>query len=109
MSTVLCYISYSHTAPSAIATGPASQTASSVIESVAGVTDWDFLCTEEEARGSSGHEGPGRDEGEEGERQRIVGKRPSLDDFDGEIAVFQVSIIYIHVHVKVCCVCICKF
>ena len=41
---------------------------------VTGVSDWDFLCP-------SGME-PGPDED--------ISKRPSLDEFDAELAVFQV-------------------
>jgi len=41
-----------------------------------GVSDWDFLRP------------PGMDPSED---EESLGKRPSLDDFDGEIAVFQVS------------------
>ena len=42
---------------------------------VMGVSDWDFLCP-------SGME-PRPDED--------ISKRPSLDEFDGELAIFQVS------------------
>ena len=50
---------------------------------VMGVSDWDFLCPPEEMDKSDGEEDDS--------------KRPSLDDFDGEIAVFQVSE-WSHVH-----------
>ena len=43
---------------------------------VMGVSDWDFLRP------------PGMEPSED---EESLGKRPSLDDFDGEIAVFQVS------------------
>ena len=45
---------------------------------VMGVSDWDFLCPPSEMRGVSGDE------------EEDTSHRPSLDDFDGEIAVFQV-------------------
>ena len=44
---------------------------------VMGVSDWEFLAPE---RGGAEESDP-------------VAKRPSLDDFDGEIAIFQVSIL----------------
>jgi hypothetical protein len=70
---------------------------------VMGVSDWDFLRPPPpvadpsttptgggEAEGGLGGEGGGeRDAGKE-EREEDTTKRPSLDDFDGEIAVFQV-------------------
>ena len=67
---------------------------------VMGVSDWDFLCPPPPAAdpsttptGGGESEGGGgggeRDTGKE-EREEDSTKRPSLDDFDGEIAVFQV-------------------
>ena len=54
---------------------------------VMGVSDWDFLCPATTTAPTEG--------GEKGQRSEVEGedttKRPSLDDFDGEIAVFQVS------------------
>lgn len=44
---------------------------------VMGVSDWDFLCPVESV--------------ERPDEEEDTSKRPSLDDFDGEIAVFQVS------------------
>ena len=72
--------------------GPPSQTASSVMESVTnGINDWYFLRTEEDLpKVSSGVE-KSRTRLKEEEKQATVGKRPSLEDFDGEIAVFQVQ------------------
>lgn len=55
---------------------------------VMGVSDWDFLCP------------PGMEPGPDED----ISKRPSLDEFDGELALFQV---YIHVHTYMtflCCV-----
>ena len=51
------------------------------LHQVMGVSDWDFLCP------------PGMEPGPDED----ITKRPSLDEFDGELAVFQVSI-----HVYTC-------
>ena len=64
---------------------------------VMGVSDWDFLRPPPPVadpsttpKGGGEAEGGGeRDAGKE-EREEDTTKRPSLDDFDGEIAVFQV-------------------
>ena len=48
---------------------------------VMGVSDWEFLCPVA-WRDSPAHQSSGEAES---------GKRPSLDDFDGELAVFQVG------------------
>ena len=64
---------------------------------VMGVSDWDFLrppppVTDPSTMPTGGGESEGggeRDAGKE-EREEDTTKRPSLDDFDGEIAVFQV-------------------
>ena len=60
------------------------------------MSDWDFLCPPpppatvgEEAK-QEGREEREVGEGQQGEREEDTIKRPSLDDFDGEIAVFQV-------------------
>ena len=62
------------------------------MESVAGITDWNFLRTgdeEEEESSRTAISGQERARSRLGEG-RAVSKRPSLEDFDGEIAVFQV-------------------
>lgn len=46
------------------------------LHQVIGVSDWDFLCP------------PGMEPGPDED----VSKRPSLDEFDGELAVFQVHV-----------------
>ena len=65
---------------------------------VMGVSDWDFLrppppvadpSTTPTGGREAGGGGEERDVGKE-EREEDSTKRPSLDDFDGEIAVFQV-------------------
>ena len=69
------------------------------------MSDWDFLCPPHPpppATGGEEVELEGREErGEAGERQQGEGeegtiRRPSLDDFDGEIAVFQVGSFAVH-------------
>ena len=89
--TVIVFAFYSHSTPPSNAIGPPSQTASSVMESVAGVTDWNFLRTgeeeEEETRTTAMGQERARSRLGEG---RTISKRPTLEDFDGEIAVFQV-------------------
>lgn len=100
---------YSHSTPPSNAIGPSSQTASSVMESVAGVTDWNFLRTggeEEEETSRTTMMGQERARSRLGDG-RAVGRRPTLEDFDGEIAVFQVqknsyTILYRHHFLKSC-------
>ena len=47
------------------------------LNQVTGVSDWDFLCP------------PGMESGPDED----ISKRPSLDEFDGELAIFQVNIL----------------
>lgn len=66
---------------------------------VMGVSDWDFLrpppppVTDASTTPTGDREAEGEEEREagKGEREEDTTKRPSLDDFDGEIAVFQVN------------------
>ena len=73
---------------------------------VMGVSDWDFLCPPPPPPAATGPGGEGEREGTEaegreereaagegqgGEKEDDTTRRPSLDDFDGEIAVFQVK------------------
>ena len=57
---------------------------------VMGVSDWDFLCPATSTTPTEDGEGREKRSEVEGEAEDTT-KRPSLDDFDGEIAVFQVS------------------
>ena len=68
---ILCP-AHSHTSHSQLITPAPEQS----LLGVMGVSDWDFLCPAEEAGTLDSDED--------------TSKRPSLDDFDGEIAVFQV-------------------
>ena len=52
------------------------------LHQVIGVSDWDFLCP------------PGMEPGPDED----VSKRPSLDEFDGELAVFQVCTVDVITH-----------
>lgn len=52
------------------------------LHQVIGVSDWDFLCP------------PGMEPGPDED----VSKRPSLDEFDGELAVFQVRTVDVIIH-----------
>ena len=61
------------------------------LHQVMGVSDWDFLCP------LGMESGPDED----------ISKRPSLDEFDGELAVFQVSVgIHVHTFSAHTCTCI---
>ena len=66
------YVSSSECFSSSLSQSALTTTPESNLLGVMGVSDWDFLRP------------PSMDSGED------EGKRPSLDDFDGEIAVFQV-------------------
>ena len=81
------------------------------------MSDWDFLCPPPPSTTPTGEgveeEGGGEMEAGREEREEDTTKRPSLDDFDGEIAVFQVSsstISCVQCHVYPCTLCIymCK-
>ena len=74
---------------------------------VMGVSDWDFLCPPPAAGMLTTPTGEGEGEGGEAgreEREEDTIKRPSLDDFDGEIAVFQVRsfVVYIYMYMYPC-------
>lgn len=67
----------SHSAAPALS----SQTTSSVLESVTGISDWEFLKPDK----GIPSETPLK------ENKKV--KNPTLEDFDGEIAIFQVTMI----------------
>ena len=71
------------------------------------MSDWDFLCPPPAAGTLTTPTGEGEGEGGEAgreEREEDTIKRPSLDDFDGEIAVFQVRsfVMYIYMYMYPC-------
>lgn len=69
-----------------------SQTASSVLESVTGISDWEFLKPNKDL--SSGLPATSTSDVKTTKgaiNGKKVPKNPTLDDFDGEIAVFQVQ------------------
>ena len=69
---------------------PVIQASSSVMESVVGVTDWDFLKTRRQSE-------------EDVTQGKVVIKRPCLEDFDGELAVFKVyTYIRRHMYLHAC-------
>ena len=76
-----------------------SQTASSVLESVTGISDWEFLKPNKDL--SSGLPATSTSDVKTtkgGINGKKVPKIPTLDDFDGEIAVFQVQ--YTHLFIS---------
>ena len=63
---------------------PVVQGSSNVMESVVGVTDWDFLKTRRHSE-------------QDAAQGKVVIKRPCLEDFGGELAVFTV---YTYMHIS---------
>ena len=64
---------------------PVVQGSSNVMESVVGVTDWDFLKTRRQSE-------------QDAAQGKVVIKRPCLEDFGGELAVFTVGA-HTHTHI----------
>lgn len=93
---------YTHTLSSSCSSHSAvvpictSQTASSVLESVTGISDWEFLKPNKDLSSSlpaTSTSDVNTTKG--GTNGKKVPKNPTLDDFDGEIAVFQVQYTYL--------------
>ena len=85
---------YSHSA----APNPqvSSQTASSVLESVTGHSDWEFLKPDRQSSASSTSSSASASHSSSSSETTLTKdvrkpRHPMLEDFDGEIAVFQVN------------------
>lgn len=85
---------YSHSAAPNLQVS--SQTASSVLESVTGHSDWEFLKPDRQSSASSTSSGASASHSSSSSETTLTKdvrkpRHPMLEDFDGEIAVFQVN------------------
>lgn len=85
---------YSHSAAPNLQVS--SQTASSVLESVTGHSDWEFLKPDRQSSASSTSSSASASHSSSSSETTLAKdvrkpRHPMLEDFDGEIAVFQVN------------------